>query len=628
MKEFDFEKVPIVEIANEILLDGVKKGASDIHFDPTKDGINIRMRVDGVLYDYAKVPADFKRNMISRIKMIASMNIMETRLPQDGAIKSKIGDKMLDLRVSSLPTHSGEKVVLRILDYSKSLQGLETLGFSEHNLKKIMKMIEMPNGIVLVTGATGSGKSTTVYSILQRLNTREVNIITVEDPVEMEVEGLNQVQAQQEIGLDFATILRSILRQDPDIIMIGEIRDGETASIAVRASITGHKVLSTIHTNSALNTIERLTDMGVERYLIGTSLNGVISQKLARKLCPHCRITRETNDYEKQLFQKVLHKKIDKIYDINPNGCENCFKGYKGRICIAEVLVITDEVRTGITNAEPKDVMRKQVYIDAHTHTLLEDGLEKVVYGETNFDEILKLVDLENDLAIHNAFYDEVEKNIKEGKNEDDLDIEVPKDESTESLETLDDSTEAQPGAVPRSQLEELEEMSTQVEPVQQPAPVAETAQTLETMETLTTTEPAATPVPVQTQETAPATAATTVTTATPAAQPTQEVAQAPVEPAPVQQPAPVTPVEPVAPVQSATLSQELPTTSAPVLGEELPTIPTSNDAPSAAPILSPTPPGFEPAGANANVNFETLVPAEPAQANPNVTVEQPKIAA
>ena len=412
MKEFDFEKVPIVEIANEILLDGVKKGASDIHFDPTKDGINIRMRVDGVLYDYAKVPADFKRNMISRIKMIASMNIMETRLPQDGAIKSKIGDKTLDLRVSSLPTYTGEKVVLRILDYSKSLQGLETLGFSEHNLEKIIKMIEVPNGIVLVTGATGSGKSTTVYSILQKLNTREVNIITVEDPVEMEVEGLNQVQAQQEIGLDFASVLRSILRQDPDIIMIGEIRDSETASIAVRASITGHKVLSTIHTNSALNTIERLTDMGVERYLIGTSLNGVISQKLARKLCPYCRITRPTNDYEKTLFKRVTHKDVDQIYDINPDGCENCFKGYKGRICVAEVLNITDEVRTAITNSEPKDVMRKLVYIDAHTHTLLEDGLEKVIEGETNFDEILKLVDLENDLAIHNAFYDEVEAEL------------------------------------------------------------------------------------------------------------------------------------------------------------------------------------------------------------------------
>ena len=418
MKEFDFEKVPIVEIANEILLDGVKKGASDIHFDPTKDGLNIRMRVDGVLYDYAKVPAEFKRNMVSRIKMIASMNIMETRLPQDGAIKSKIGDKTLDLRVSSLPTYTGEKVVLRILDYSKSLQGLESLGFSAHNLQKIIKMIEVPNGIVLVTGATGSGKSTTVYSILQKLNTREVNIITVEDPVEMEVEGLNQVQAQQEIGLDFANVLRSILRQDPDIIMIGEIRDSETASIAVRASITGHKVLSTIHTNSALNTIERLTDMGVERYLIGTSLNGVISQKLARKLCPHCRTTRPVNDYERMLFKKVTHKDVDQIYEINPDGCEHCFRGYKGRICIAEVLNITDEVRTAITNSESKDVMRKLVYIDAHTHTLLEDGLEKVIEGETNFDEILKLVDLENDLAIHNAFYDEVEAELAEQARE------------------------------------------------------------------------------------------------------------------------------------------------------------------------------------------------------------------
>ena len=302
MKTFDFEKVPIVEIVNEILLDGVKKGASDIHFDPSKDKITIRMRVDGVLYDYSIVPIDYKRNTISRVKMIASMNIMETRLPQDGAIKSKIGEKMLDLRVSSLPTNCGEKVVLRILDYSKSLQGLETLGFSEANLKKIFRMIEVPNGIVLVTGATGSGKSTTVYSILQKLNTREVNIITVEDPVEMDVEGINQVQAQAEIGLDFASVLRSILRQDPDIIMIGEIRDSETAKIAVRASITGHKVLSTIHTNSALNTIERLTDMEVERYLIGTSLNGVISQKLARKLCPKCRVARPVTEYEKNLF--------------------------------------------------------------------------------------------------------------------------------------------------------------------------------------------------------------------------------------------------------------------------------------------------------------------------------------
>ena len=450
MKEFDFEKTPIVDIANEILLDGVKRNASDIHFDPYRDHLAIRMRVDGVLYDYAIVPQEYKRNMISRIKMIASMNIMETRLPQDGAIKSKIGGKTLDLRVSSLPTFNGEKVVLRILDYSKSLQGLETLGFSEVNLQKIIEMTEIPNGIMLVTGATGSGKSTTVYSILQKLNTREVNIITVEDPVEMEVVGLNQVQAQQEIGLDFATVLRSILRQDPDIIMIGEIRDTETARIAVRASITGHKVLSTIHTNNALNTIERLTDMDVERYLIGTSLNGIISQKLARKLCPHCRIARETNDYEKSLFQKVLHKKVDKVYDVNPEGCKHCFRGYKDRIAIAEVLVITDAIRTAITTAQPKDVMRKLVYYDGRTHTLLEDGLEKINLGETNFDEIFKLVDIENDLAVAEAFYDEIEQrlkeerekkkkleteeisNIKENKNNniiEILDIEAPKKE-------------------------------------------------------------------------------------------------------------------------------------------------------------------------------------------------------
>ena len=588
MKEFDFEKVPIVEIANEILLDGVKKGASDIHFDPTKDGINIRMRVDGVLYDYAKVPADFKRNMISRIKMIASMNIMETRLPQDGAIKSKIGDKMLDLRVSSLPTHTGEKVVLRILDYSKSLQGLETLGFSEHNLKKIMKMIDMPNGIVLVTGATGSGKSTTVYSILQRLNTREVNIITVEDPVEMEVEGLNQVQSQQEIGLDFATVLRSILRQDPDIIMIGEIRDGETASIAVRASITGHKVLSTIHTNSALNTIERLTDMGVERYLIGTSLNGVISQKLARKLCPNCRITRETNDYEKQLFRKVLHKDVDKIYDINPDGCEHCFKGYKGRICIAEVLVITDEVRTGITNAEPKDVMRKQVYIDAHTHTLLEDGLEKVVLGETNFDEILKLVDLENDLAIHNAFYDEVEKNLKEGKNIDGEEIK-PKEANQEIVKAETKPEEVKPVVTAQptttAKPEEVKPVATaQIAAVTKP----------EEVKPVTTAQPVTAAKPEEVKPVATAQSAT---------------ASKPEE------------VNPVATIQPAATAKPVAAT----ISQELPVLPTSGS--SSNEILSPTPPGFEPIGPTANVNFETLVPPEPT-VNSNVIVEQPKVGA
>ena len=400
MREFDFEKMPIVEIANEIIMDAVKRNVSDIHMDPTKDAIRIRIRIDGLLSDYSMIPGQYKRNLISRIKMMAQMNIMETRLPQDGAIKTKIGDRMLDLRVSSLPTNNGEKVVIRVLDYSKSLQGLETLGFSEDSLNKIHKMINVPNGIILVTGATGSGKSTTVYSILQKMNTEEVNIITVEDPIEMDIAGINQVQAQTEIGLTFATILRSILRQDPNIIMIGEIRDDETARIAVRASITGHLVLSTLHTNNSLNTIERLTDMDVERYLLGSSLEGIISQRLARKLCPNCMIKRQTTEYEKQVFKTVIGKDINEMYVANKEGCPRCNHGYRGRLAILEVLIMNEKIKDAITNNAPKHVLRDLVYT-GEVVTLLQDGLNKVVEGETSFEEILKIVDLENDMTAY-----------------------------------------------------------------------------------------------------------------------------------------------------------------------------------------------------------------------------------
>ena len=250
LKTFDFEKMPIVEIVNDILVDAAVKGASDIHFDPLNDLMKIRIRIDGALKDYAEIPNAVKKNLTTRVKIISGMNITESRLPQDGAIKATIKDFDLDLRVSVLPISTGEKIVIRILDYTRSLSGLEQLDFSPSNFEKVLHMISVPNGIVLVTGATGSGKSTTVYSILQRLNKEEINIITVEDPVEMDVEGINQVQTNSEIGLNFATALRSILRQDPNIIMIGEVRDTETAKIAVRASITGHLVLSTLHTNN------------------------------------------------------------------------------------------------------------------------------------------------------------------------------------------------------------------------------------------------------------------------------------------------------------------------------------------------------------------------------------------
>jgi len=396
LRKIDFEKTPVVEAVNSILVDAAKRGASDIHFDPLPDYMKVRIRIDGLLVNYCEIPNAVKKNLITRIKIIAGMNITESRLPQDGAIKTNLEGIDLDLRVSSIPTSNGEKIVIRILDYSMSLSGIENLGFSEKNYKKVLKMISVPNGIILVTGATGTGKSTTVYSILQRLNKEETNIITVEDPIEMDIKGVIQIQTNSEIGLDFATALRSILRQDPNIIMIGEIRDTETAKIAVRASITGHLVLSTLHTNDSLNTIERLLDMEVERYLLASSLTGIISQKLARKLCENCRSTRPTNEYEKKLIQKVLNKNVDEVYAAE--GCEVCGNGYHGRIAIHEVLIINQEIRDAISAGIPREQLRKLVYTSDVT-TLLQDGLEKVISGLTTFEEVLKLIELEGEEA-------------------------------------------------------------------------------------------------------------------------------------------------------------------------------------------------------------------------------------
>ncbi len=393
MKTYDYENVAITDIVNNIIVDSIDNKASDIHFNPTEDGIVIRIRIDGELRNYANVPGYVKKNMITRIKILAGMNITESRIPQDGAIKQKILDKDVDLRVSSLPTNMGENIVIRILDYTMSSQGIETLGFNETNLKKLMKMINEPNGIILVTGATGSGKSTTVYSILQRLNTVDRNIITVEDPIEMNIPGVNQVQVISDIGLTFAASLRSILRQDPDIIMIGEIRDDETARIAVRASITGHLVLSTIHTNSALNTIERLTDMNIERYLLGTALTGIISQKLTKKLCPYCRGVRPTTPYEKKVFKNSLNLDINEIYEAK--GCDKCHEGYKGRMAIHEVLLLNQEIRDAITNNMKKEDLRDLVY-GSGTITMLQDGLTKVINGDTTFEELMKAIDVDD----------------------------------------------------------------------------------------------------------------------------------------------------------------------------------------------------------------------------------------
>ena len=343
MVTYDMTKIPVIDVVDDILVSAAQKGASDIHFDPREEHLLVRIRIDGDLVDYTIIPKMYERNLITRIKLLANMNITESRLPQDGSIKDTIKGVPLETRVSTLPTNEGEKCVIRILDYSLSLQGIDSLGFNDKNLTKLKKMIKEPNGIILITGATGSGKSTTVYSILQVLNQKETNIITVEDPIEMNIEGLNQVQVNSEIGLDFATVLRSILRQDPNIILIGEIRDSETAKIAVRASITGHLVLSTIHTNNSLSTIERLLDMNVERYLLSSALSGIISQRLAKKLCPHCRVLTETSAYEKKVFRLAIGQEVNQIYTANKKGCDQCNGGYRGRIAIQEVLMINDE---------------------------------------------------------------------------------------------------------------------------------------------------------------------------------------------------------------------------------------------------------------------------------------------
>ena len=397
MVSFDFAKTPVTQVADYIIIAASNHKASDIHFDPREDGMMVRFRIDGDCQDYTFVPKAYEKNLTTRLKLLANMNITESRLPQDGAIKGDFGGTYLDMRVSSLPLNEGEKIVIRILDYTRSSEGIDSLGFHPENLKKIKRMMEIPNGIILTTGATGSGKSTTTYSILQGLNKPEKNIITVEDPIEMNIEGINQVQVNAEIGMTFAAALRSILRQDPNIILIGEIRDSETAQIAVRASITGHLVLSTIHTNNALATVERLLDMNVERYLLSTALTGIISQRLAKMLCPDCKFQRETTQYEKKIFKRFMHRDVPMIWDANPKGCENCRRGYHGRIAFHEVLELDDEIRSALNNEKlEKAELAKMVYTNK-TITMLQDALIKCLEGKTSFEEVYRNIEIETE---------------------------------------------------------------------------------------------------------------------------------------------------------------------------------------------------------------------------------------
>ncbi|MED3660511.1 ATPase, T2SS/T4P/T4SS family [Ureibacillus terrenus] len=383
---------PIVRLVNQLIANAVFQRASDIHFDPQETDFRVRYRIDGVLRTERSLPKHMQNMITARIKIMGNLNITENRIPQDGRIKTTINFRQVDIRLSTLPTIYGEKIVMRILDLSNAVTSIEKLGFSEQNERLFRGMIARPNGIVLITGPTGSGKSTTLYAALSELNREDVNIITVEDPVEYRLEGINQIQVREEVGLTFAAGLRSILRQDPDIVMIGEIRDAETAEIAIRASLTGHLVLSTLHTNSAVESISRLEDMGIEPFLIASSVVGVMAQRLVRKVCRDCAEPHPATIREKELFAKEgLH--IDTV--MRGRGCPACnHTGYKGRIAIHEILPINRTVREfimqrkGITSI--MDYMKREGY-----RTLLSDGFLKVIQGQTTTEEVLRVATVE-----------------------------------------------------------------------------------------------------------------------------------------------------------------------------------------------------------------------------------------
>lgn len=382
------DEAPVIKLCNSIIADAVEKRASDIHIEPFEKTIKLRYRIDGSLIEQPSPPLSYKRAIVSRFKVMARLDIIERRKPQDGRIKIKVKDKTIDLRVSTLPVVWGEKIVMRILDQSNLNLDLTKLGFEQDDLIKFQKAINSPYGIILVTGPTGSGKTTTLYSALSTINSPDINIMTVEDPVEYQLPNINQVQVNPEADLTFASALRSFLRQDPDVIMVGEIRDQETAEIAVKAALTGHLVISTLHTNDAPTTISRLSDMGIEPFYIGSAVILVLAQRLLRKICPECK--REFQ-YDKTILKEVglTDDEINTIKFYKGEGCSLCNNtGYKGRVAIYELMEINEEIKTAIMHGKDSSEIRKLAAKNG-MKTLREAAVLKLKYGLTTPEEVL-----------------------------------------------------------------------------------------------------------------------------------------------------------------------------------------------------------------------------------------------
>jgi type IV pilus assembly protein PilB len=387
------EDAPVVRLVNVLLVDSLRRGASDIHIEPYEKDLRIRFRIDGVLYDVMHPPLRMRDALISRLKIMSKLDISEKRLPQDGRIKIKMKvdnrSRELDFRVSTLPTLFGEKVVLRLLDKEKLMLDMTKLGFEEESLVKFKRNISRPYGMVLVTGPTGSGKTNTLYSALQSLNTVDTNIMTAEDPVEFNLPGINQVQMKEQIGLNFAAALRSFLRQDPNIILVGEIRDFETAEIAIKAALTGHLVLSTLHTNDAPSTISRLMNMGIEPFLVATSVNLIQAQRLIRRICKDCKVEHPT-PAEALIEVGLKPDEVKTLKTYRGKGCDTCNNtGYKGRVGLYEVMEITDDIRELILIGASSLELRKKA-IDDGMITLRESGLHKIRSGVTTIEEVVR----------------------------------------------------------------------------------------------------------------------------------------------------------------------------------------------------------------------------------------------
>lgn len=382
------EDAPAVKVFNQLLETGVSLKASDIHLDQTEHHVLVRYRIDGVLRSERPLPKLLMNSLVARIKIMAGVNVTESRLPQDGRISTNILGKKVNLRVSTLPTVYGEKVVIRILDRSNVFNKVSDIGLEDETLKDYQALIKQPSGLILLTGPTGSGKTSTLYGSINELNTVDSNIITIEDPVEYQLEGINQVQVNSPIGLTFAAGLRSILRQDPNIIMVGEIRDRETAENSVRAALTGHLVFSTLHTNSAIEAVPRLLDMGVESYLIVSSLSGVMAQRLVKKVCKDCATTRPATLVEKDIFER-RHQTIEHI--TYGKGCDACRQtGYRGRMAIHELIVMNEELKQLMMNKATIQELKAHIR-QKGTRFLIDDGLIKVKAGKTTLEEVLRV---------------------------------------------------------------------------------------------------------------------------------------------------------------------------------------------------------------------------------------------